>query len=35
MLKLPSLGTIVVIDDWPYACADFSKTFGQEMTLCG
>jgi hypothetical protein len=34
-LGLAGLGTVAVVDDRPYACADCSMTFGQETALCG
>ena len=34
-LILVSVGTVAMMDDWPYACTDCSMTFGWEMTLCG
>ena len=32
---LAGLGTVATVDDQPYACADCSMAFGQEMVLCG
>ena len=34
-LRLVGLGTVAMMDDWPYAYTDCSMTFGPEMTLCG